>query len=323
MGDVVIEGTITTVGPLSIKMPDADKMPTAADEHDGFPMMSRGVDDDGAPRKTGYLPATTLRGFLRRAVVTRDMRKAKEADEPYSLQRAYAELIGQDAESEKQAGEIDLLAIKTAREESPVIDLFGSGLGVASRLRVGHFVPRANVEPDRYPGVRKDLGDTEGIVELLSEADAERYYGREDANRRRVDAEKIVNRLKRDKRSAERKGENVEEVARQLEEAEKVVARHKEEMGDMQVSSRTLAAGYTALPAGLELHGRIVILNAKDRDMEMIEHGLDCLSRSPVLGAQSARGCGEISGIFRILIDGEEKKRIAIGGYAPSKIDVF
>ena len=317
MGHVVIEGTITTVGPLSIKMPGADA------EHDGFPMMSRGVDEDGAPRKTGYLPATTLRGFLRRAVVTRDMRKAKVAGEPYSLQRAYAELIGQDAESEKQAGEIDLLAIKEAREESPVIDLFGSGLGVASRLRVGHFVPRANVEPDRYPGVRKDLGDTEGIVELLSDTDAERYYGREDANRRRADAEKIVDRLKRGKRSAERKGENVEEVARQLEEAEKVAARHKEEMGDMQVSSRTLAAGYTALPAGLDLHGRIVILNAKDRDMEMIEHGLDCLSRSPVLGAQSARGCGEISGIFRILIDGEEKKRIAIGGYAPSKVDVF
>ena len=323
MGDVVIEGIITTVGPLSIKMPDADKMPAADVEHDGFPMMSRGVDEDGAPRKTGYLPATTLRGFLRRAVVTRDMRKAKEAGEPYSLQRAYAELIGQDAESEKQAGEIDLLAIKRARDGSPVIDLFGSGLSVASRLRVGHFVPRANVEPDHYPGVRKDLGDTEGVVALLGEADAERYHGRAEANNRRVEAEKVVKTIRDKIRKAERKNESVEALRKELEEAEKVLERHEKEMGDMRNSSRTLAAGYTALPADLDLHGRIVILNAKDRDMEMIEHGLDCLSRSPVLGAQSARGCGEISGIFKVLIDGEEKKRIAIGGYTPSKVDVF
>lgn len=316
MGDVVIEGTITTVGPLSIRMPGAD-------EHDGFPMMSRGVDEDGNPKKTGYLPATTLRGFLRRAVVTRAMRKAKDGGEPYSLQRAYAELIGQDAESEKQAGEIDLLAIKKAREESPVIDLFGSGLGVASRLRVGHFVPRADVKPESYPGVRKDLGDTEGVVELLSEADAERYHGRNEANNRRVDAEKVVKDIGSKIRKAEKKNESVEQLTKELEEAKKKVEKYKKEMGDMQNSSRTLAVGYTALPAGLSLHGRIVILNARERDVEMIEYGLDCLSRSPVLGAQSARGCGEIEGIFKVLVDGEEKKRITIGGYAPSRVDNF
>lgn len=317
MGHVVIEGTITTVGPLSIKMPGADA------EHDGFPMMSRGVDEDGAPRKTGYLPATTLRGFLRRAVVTRAMRKAKAADEPYSLQRAYAELIGQDAESEKQAGEIDLLAIKKARDESPVIDLFGSGLSVASRLRVGHFVPEENVRPEHYPGVRKDLDDAEGVVELLSSSDAKRYHGRSEANNRRVEADKLVKDVRSKIRKAEKRNESVEQLTKELEEAKKVAEKYKKEMGEMQISSRTLAAGYTALPAGLELRGRIVILDAKDRDLKMIECGLDCLSRSPVLGAQSARGCGEVSGIFKVLIEGEEKKRITIGGYAPSRVDVF
>ena len=315
MGHVVIEGTITTVGPLSIRMPDAD-------EHGGFPVMSRGVDDEGQPMKTGYLPATTLRGFLRRAVVTRAMREAKDKDEPYSLQRAYAELIGQDAESEQQAGEIDLLAIKKMRDESPVIGLFGSGLSVASRLRVGHFVPERNVLPESYPGVRKDLDDTAGVVELLSASDAERYHGREEANNQRAEAEKLVKTTKGKIRKAEKKGECVEALRRELEEAEKVREKHKEEMGAMQVSSRTLVS-HTALPAGLDLRGRIVILNEKERDLEMIEFGLDCLSRSPVLGAQSARGCGEISGIFKVMIEGEEKKRITIGGYAPSRVDEF
>lgn len=315
MGHVVIEGTITTVGPLSIRMPDAD-------EHDGFPMMSRGVDDEGRPMKTGYLPATTLRGFLRRAVVTRAMRKAKDDGEPYSLQKAYAELIGQDAESEQQAGEIDLLAIREMRDESPVIDLFGSGLSVASRLRVGHFVPERNVLPESYPGVRKDLGDTEGVVELLSASDAERYHGREEANNQRSEAEKLVKTIKGKIGRAEKKGENVDELRKELEAAVKVRDRHKEKMGEMQVSTRTIVS-HMALPAGLDLRGKLVIMNAKERDLELLEYGLDALSRDPVLGAQSARGCGEISGIFKVLIEGEEQKRITIGGYAPSRVDEF
>jgi hypothetical protein len=315
MGDIIINGTITTVGPLSIKMPDAT-------EYGGFPIMSRGIDDDGNPKKTGYLPATTVRGFLRRAYVMQGMKEAAAADKPYSLDRAYAELIGQDAASEKQAGEIDLLEIKKAREASSVIDLFGSGLGVASRLRVGHFLPPVNVLPDDYPGVRKDLGDTEGAIDLLSAADGEAYYGREESNRRRASTEGLVTTLRRQIRAAGRKDENTDELNAQLEEAEKQAAKYKEEMGDMQVSSRTIV-GYTALSAGIDLRGRIVIVNAKDRDLDIIEFGLDCLSRSPVLGAQSARGCGEISGIFDVQIDGVTQKKITIGGYQPSETDVF
>ena len=288
MGDIIINGTITTVGPLSIKMPDAT-------DYNGFPVLSRGIDDDGKPLKTGYLPATTLRGFLRRAIVTHDMKEAAAKGNPYSLPRAYGELIGQDAASEKQAGEIDLLEIKKAREGAPVIDLFGSGLGVASRLRVGHFLPKVNVLPDDYSGVRKDLSDTDGVIEMLAEKDATAYYQRETSNSRRAKAEELVTKLERQIRTSEKKGEDVSQLTAQLEEAKKIVAKYKDEMGDMQVSSRTLV-GYTALPAGIDLHGRIVIVNAKERDLNMIEFALDCLSRSPVLGAQSARGCGEIKG---------------------------
>ena len=47
------------------------------------------------------------------------------------------------------------------------------------------------------------------------------------------------------------------------------------------------------MPADLDLKGRLVINNSKDADLEMIEHALNELSLKPVLGAQSARGCGE------------------------------
>lgn len=315
MKHIVIEGVITTVGPLSIRMPDAS-------EYEGFPVMARGIDADGNKQLTGYLPATTVRGFLRRAVVVNDMEQAAAAGNPYSLPKAYSELIGQDAASEKQAGEIDLAEIKRAREASPVIDLFGSGLGVASRLRVGHFLPKVNVLPDTFTGVRKDLGDTEGVVELLTDEDSRTYYGREASNRQRAAAEALAGDLKRRVRAAERKGEDTADLAAQLAEAEKIIARHKSEMGDMQNSSRTLV-GYTALPAGLDLHGRLVIRNAKDRDLEMIQLGLDRLSRSPVLGAQSARGCGEIAGRFDVLSEGALMKRITVGGYEPAQLVEF
>jgi CRISPR/Cas system CSM-associated protein Csm3 (group 7 of RAMP superfamily) len=315
MKNIIIEGVISTVAPLSIKMPDAS-------DYGGFPVMARGIDADGNKQMTGYLPATTLRGFLRRAVVVNDMEKAAAAGKPYTLPKAYSELIGQDAASEKQAGEVDLVEIKRAREESPVIDLFGSGLGVASRLRVGHFLPKVNVLPDEFSGVRKDLGDTEGVIELLRDEDSRTYYGRETSNRHRAAADALAGDLKRKVRAAERKGDDTTELAAQLAEAEKIVARHKSEMGDMQNSSRTLV-GYTALPAGLDLHGRLVIRNPKERDLEMIQLGLDRLSLSPVLGAQSARGCGEISGQFDVHLEGQLLKRISIGGYKPAKIDEF
>lgn len=315
MKHIVINGTITTIGPLSIRMPDAT-------EHQGFPIMVRGIDEDGNKQKTGYLPATTLRGFLRRAVVTRDMEIAAADGNHYSLPKAYSELIGQDSASEKQAGEIDLAEIKKAREASPVLDLFGSGLGVSSRLRVSHFLPAMNVLPDEYSGVRKDLGDTDGIIELLNKDDATAYYGRETANRRRAAAEALITNLKRQIRAADKKGEDITDLNLQLAEAEKVVSKYKTEMGDMQVSSRTLVS-HTALAAGLELHGRLVLINAKDRDLEMIEYALDRLSCFPVLGAQSARGCGEISGQFDVTVDGVTQKRITVGGYMPSQVITF
>ena len=93
-------------------------------------------------------------------------------------------------------------------------------------------------------------------------------------------------------------------------------------MGEMQVSTRAIFDLY-ALPANLDLMGRMVICNAKDRDLEMIEFGLDCLSQNPMLGAHSARGCGEIQGSFEVLEEGELKKKITIGGYAASQVDVF
>ncbi len=318
---VIINAVIRTESPLSIKMPVAEG--GRANEFDNFPVMTRGVDADGNKLRTGFLPATTLRGFLRRAVVLRNMRAAAEAGQPYRLPRIYAEMVGQDADSEKQADEIDLQALKAAREASPVLDLFGSGLGIKSRLKVGHFVPAVNVLPEVFTGVRKDLDDTEDALALMDAADLAAFSGRAQSNNQRAAKSALVKQLEGKIRRDEKKGQVSADDVAALDLAKAELDKFKEAMGEMQVSTRTIVQHY-ALPAHIELCGRLVVDNVSPADLEMIEFGLAELSRSPILGAHSARGCGEISGHFGFYDQqGAQIKTIYVGGFADPVVTNF
>ncbi|MGS5085601.1 hypothetical protein ACVC7V_03720 [Hydrogenophaga sp. A37] len=319
---IVINATLTTVGPLSIRMPKSEGGRENA--FDNFPVMTRGVDDTGNRLQTGYLPATTLRGFLRRAATLRNMRAAAEAGKPYKLPQIYSEMIGQDAESEKQAGDIDLLALRQAREANAVLDLFGSGLGIKSRLKVGHFMPAVNVLPEAFTGVRKDLDDTEEALDLMDPADLQAFASRSDNNNRRAAAAALVKQLEGQVRRLDKKGEAVpEDVARSLALAKAEEAQFKDAMGDMQNSTRTIVQHH-ALPAGLPLSGRLVIDAARERDLELLDHALDALSQRPLLGAHSARGCGEVAGLFQFFdAEGKLLKTVSVGGFQPAQVTRF
>ncbi len=316
---IVIRATITTVSPVSISMPVAEGGRENA--FGNFPVMTRGVDEGGNKLQTGYLPATTLRGFLRRAVTLRSMRAAAKAGKPYRLSQVYSEMIGQDAESEKQAGDIDLLALREAREESPVLDLFGSGLGIKSRLKVSHFLPTTNVLPEAITGVRKDLDDTEAALDLMDPSDMNRFLSRSGSNTKRAAAAALVKQIETQVRRMEKKGEAVPaDTAKALTVARAELEKFKDEMGDMKNSTRTILTHYV-LPAGLVLSGKIIVDNARDRDMELLDHALNELSLQPVLGAQSARGCGEIAGTLQFFDgDGKLLKNVAIGDFKPARV---
>lgn len=325
---ILINSTITTVGPLSIKMPVVQG--GMENKFGNFPLFTVGTKEiqgkDGesytAKEQTGYLPSTTVRGFLRRAIVTDAMTHAAEQGNHYTLQRAYADLIGQDAASEKSE-KIDLLATRKLRDENAVLDLFGCGISMSSRLLVSHFMPAGGaVLPEYVSVVRKDLEDTDGVVEALSPADRDSYYARGDSNSRRADAAGLAADLKRKVRAASKKGEDVKGLEAQLKAAEALVAEFETEMGDMQNSSRTLA-GYYALPPGTVLTGRLIIERPRDRDLPMIELALNALSHRPLLGAQVARGCGEVTGGFDVMQSGVLLKKISIGGFATATIVDF
>lgn len=319
MKTIVINANLTTVGPLSITLPIAEGQ--LGNKFNNFPIVTRGMDDDGNRRQTAYLPATTLRGFLRRAIVTDLMTQAAADGKHYTLQKAYADLIGQDAASESK-DDIDLLKLRQTREDNPVLDLFGSGLGIKSRLLVSHFMPTHNVLPEVVTGVRKDLEDTDGVLDLLSSSDRDTYLGRSGANSKRSAALSVVKGLEGKIRKARKAGDDIAELELALKEAQGVVDRYVADMGDMTNSSRTLTS-YFALPAGIELKGRLVIENARERDLPMIERALNELSKRPILGAQSARGCGEIEGTFDVLADGVLVKKIAIGAWQAATVTDF
>jgi len=316
---LIIEATLRTVGPLSIRLPVAEG--AAENRWANFPVLTRGLDDEGNPLQTGYLPATTVRGFLRRAIVTDAMERAAAEGRPYTLQRAYADLIGQDAASEKSE-DVDLVKLAAQRDAEPVADLFGLGMTLKSRLFVSHFLPRVNVLPEVTSGVRKDLEDTEGVLDALSAADRDLYLGRSAANSERAAAAAVVTDLRRKLKKAERAGEDTADLAAALKAAEERVAGFEDRMGEMKNSSRTLTS-YFALPAGLDLLGRLVIERARERDLPMIELALDALSRRPLLGAQVARGCGEVAGSFDVLRDGVLIRRISVGGWKPAQMTEF
>jgi CRISPR type IV-associated protein Csf2 len=322
MQKIIIKGTLKTVGPLSIKMPQAEG--SRENEFGNFPVQTRGIDADGNKQRTAYLPATTLRGFLRRAATLRRMQAAADGGKPYRLPQIYSEMIGQDAESEKQAGDIDLLALQLARQASPVLDLFGSGLGIKSRLKVSHFVPSINVLPDVFTGVRKDLDDTEEAMALMDPADMNAFLGRSASNNQRAAASAVVKQLETQVRRLQKKNEPVpDDMAQALQTAKANEDKHKANMGDMRNSTRTIVQHF-ALPAGIELNGKIVVEHSTEQDLEMLEHGLSELSMRPVLGAHSARGCGEVEGVFQVFDqDGKLLKTVAIGDYAPARVIDF
>lgn len=314
MKTIIIEATLTTVGPLSIAMPVAE----GQQENDwkNFPVTTVGLDDEGKPKRTGYLPASTVRGFLRRAVAMAAMQA--RGDGKTTVQQAYSDILGQAGDGKD---EVDLVKMAQERDADPILDLFGRW-SYKSRMLVSNFMPPVPVLPEPITGTRKDLEDTEGVVESLTLDDRAAYFGRSDANSTRAAAEALVGAIKAKLRKAKKAGTAAADLEAALVEAEAKAATAKEAMGEMQNSSRTITTFY-ALPAGLHLQGKVVVERARERDLEMILTGLDAFSRRPLLGAQVARGCGEVAGKFTIKVDGELHKIVSTGSWQPMQVESF
>ena len=316
MVNTIFNMVLTTEQPLSITLPVAEF--TRANRFANSPVMTRGLDAEGTKQETCYIPATTFRGMLRRHVVVPLMEERAKNGDHYTLDEAYRDLIGQDAASEQQPDEIDLMALKNMRAKNPIVDLFGLGLGVQSRLKVSHFLPDHNILPEVFTTARKDLGDADdgAILDLVRDKEREKYLKRANANSKRSAAESLLGRLVKQKK----KDGPSADLDAQIAATESKVEEYREAMDGMTNSSRTLLTHY-AMPAGVQWTGRLIVTNSSEKDIEALCGALDRFSGYPMIGAQHARGCGEISGVADIETDRKLVKKISFGGFAPAKID--
>jgi hypothetical protein len=312
--NIIIDAVITTQGPLSIAMPVAQG--GRANEFNNFPLMARGQDETGKLLQTAYLPASTVRGFLRRASGLAAMEKRGPGKT--TLQQAYSDILGQSADAKE---EVDLVKLTALREADPILDLFGSW-SIKSRLLVSNFLPKVNVLPQAVTGVRKDLEDTDSVLDFLSDSDRQAYHNRSDINSQRAAADAVVKGIKREIAKAKKENKPLADLETALVIAEAKAAALKSEMGDMANSSRTITE-FFAMPTDIALHGRLVIEQARERDLDQLLQALNALSLRPLLGAQLARGCGEIAGHFTFKVAGQVVKTVATGGWEPSRVEDF
>lgn len=188
MQKLIIKATLKTLAPLTITK-DAK-----------LPMMNRlGM---GALTQTIYIPGTTFRGKLRHIIGIDQMRESNEMGAPWSLDKAYLDIVGQEriekkavkakknskkAEDEdesesKNSDEVDVdfdfLAAKKRREQNHMIDFFGAGLSCSSRIFFGNFMPNENMQPEKFSGYRKDFDSSPDALELLSPADLDDFHNR-------------------------------------------------------------------------------------------------------------------------------------------------
>ena len=316
MVNTIFNMVLTTEQPLSITLPVAKF--TRENRFANSPVMTRGLDAEGTKQETCYIPATTFRGMLRRHVVVPLMEERAANGNHYTLDEAYRDLIGQDAASEQQPDEIDLIALKDMRTKNSIVDLFGFGLGVQSRLKVSHFLPTHNILPEVFTTARKDLGDADdgAILDLVRDEEREKYLKRANANSKRSAAESLLGRLVKQKK----KDGPSADLDAQIVLTESKVEEYREAMDGMTNSSRTILTHY-AMPVGVQWTGRLIVTNSTEKDIEALCGALDRFSSYPMIGGQHARGCGEISGVADIETDRKLVKKISFGGFAPAKID--
>lgn len=279
--DIEIRATLSAVQPLSFTLPDV-----------GFPIMTRMTAT--GEEKTAYIPATTLRGRLRRCAWSEVAAALAAAGKPASLDAFYMSAIGQTRESEQEQEKVELLKIEAARAENPIASLFGSGLGLASKLQVSMAVPSVAVLPQEIRGVRKDISSEE--LDALAESAVDDWVERATANSARAKASGKAEKLSRDIYKLKQRGGDVEKIAALEKEMLEMRDEEATAAGEAGSGVSTLMPiGYQAIPAGTEFHFTMRARGATVTEIGILLRALDVFSLNPVLGAQTARGCGEVA----------------------------
>lgn len=312
MTNIFASITLTTVNPVSF----------SHHGQEGLPMMTRGVDSEGRHLRTVFLPAAALRGRIRHEVAFNAMERSGQV----KLGQAYMMALGQSTDGRvEDEGDVAyrIAEQRAIREKDPIVDLFGTWK-INSRLQVSHLLPDANVHPDRFSYIRRDLDSNEDIFNRLSPEDQDAFYERQETMSQASKAGDMIkaatSALMKAKKAKAAK-EETDAIEAKIAELKALQAAHKDEAGGDGNNSKHLLE-VEAIPAGLDLHGTLVVKHAKPRDLTMLVNAFDRISQRPLVGAHTARGCGEVKGRVTFTDgEGEVLAVVAFGGYGSARIE--
>jgi hypothetical protein len=286
---------------------------------EGLPLLTRGIDAEGRHQRSVYIPAAQLRGRLRHEAALAELRgrprKAK-------LEDAYLLALGQDLRpnEDEEPEAVRLKEQITFRQQNPLLDIFGTWK-VASRLFVSHLLPAVNVLPDKVSHIRRDLDTNQDMMNLLDEAEHDRFYERQGKQGLASKAEGLI-KLSMRELAAARKAKDtakMDDINAKLEELKAL--KQTQKGGDTSDNTKHLLE-LQVIPSGITLSGKLTMMHAQAFDLQTLVTAFDGLSRKPFMGAQQARGCGEVKGQVRFSsADGEVLLVLDFGGLQAATLD--
>lgn len=260
---------------------------------DGLPLLTRGVDAEGRHQRTVFIPAAQFRGRLRHEAALAELRARPEKAK---LEDAYLLALGQDLrpDEDTEPEAIRLRDQLVFRAQNPLLDLFGTWK-VASRLFVSHLLPEVNVLPDTVSHIRRDLDSNQDMMDLLDEQEQDRLYERQNSQGLASKAEALIKLTTRELGAARKSKDDAKlaELTAKLEELKELKKARKGE--DTSDNTKHLLE-LQVIPQGINLLGSLTVNGALPYDLNLLLQALDGFSHHPYLGAQRARGCGEVRG---------------------------
>ena len=285
-----------------------------------LPQMIRGVDAEGKPLRTVYLPAGQLRGRIRHEAALAVMRGK---DEKVKLEEAYMLALGQDLRPEEDEApeEIRLGDQLKLRAANPFLDLFGTWK-LSSRLYVSHLMPDQNVQPDTLRSIRRDLDTNEDIMNELDDGEQDKMYERQATQAVASKVGKFIEIAERELKLAKRAKDKVKVDELEAKIAE-LKAQKKTQKGEDESDNTKHLVTYFVIPAGIMLRGKLTIEHPKPTDLSTLIAAFSGISVKPFFGAQRARGCGEVRGTvtFRTTT-GETLATIKFGDFQPADVQM-
>lgn len=289
---LILTGTVESQSPISIVPPSWSKK-TPDRTPMMIPKMPRLV--EGRYIDVPYIPATTLRGRIRRCArdVVRDAVIAKTGNpKPFDLDTAYFLTLG--GIKDKGSEDKRTVALEQQwRNQNPLLSLFGSGAPfVEGRASIGNAVPAIAVPIMAVDGVRSDdFRRSPNEIRFLNDADVSELIRRQTGNQTRSAVNADLKTLKRSLKNTT--GDEREALVAKIAATEAELDAQEKSTGAVSVGMPL--SGYEAIPPNVQMQHRMRLTNVTLEEIGLFLAALNRFALHPIVGAHASVGGGEIS----------------------------